>query len=252
MTERFAYTTGTISVANGASSVTGTGTAWSGRDREGSQIWYRPAGSPAAPPQLIGIVAAIVPRGQYEDLTLPLVTPWTGDTLANVDYIILDGPAIANGVTQAAVYARFVAHLEQNMGLVGNTADDTNYDLVQENSLFIDDVSRVIYQWRDGVLNEVYAVGLPFTPKGAYAGGTTYAENDLVSHGGAVFVSNADTNLGNTPTVAPSPASSVYWTHFPVPGVAEVLIALGITGVTISTAAPSGGSDGNLWLRLGS
>jgi hypothetical protein len=136
------------------------------------------------------------------------------------------------------------------MGLVGNTADDVNFDLVQENSLFVDDVSRVICQWRDGVLNEVYSIGLSFLPRGAYDAGTTYARNDLVEYGGSIFVSNLDTNLGNTPGGSPFPSSDGNWTLVPMPGVSAVLTALGINSITISTSPPSGGVDGDLWLQV--
>lgn len=203
MVERFVYTAGTISVANGASTVTGHGTAWSGRDRAGSQIWAYDGAAPVK----VGTVAEVDPRGIYENLSLPLVTDYDGDALDHVDYELIDGAAIANGTTQAAIYARFAAFLEQNMGLVGNLADELDMSLVPNNSLFIDDVTGQIFQWRNGVLAVVYVIGAAYNPRGAWSGATTYAKLDLVSHEGEAYVSNADTNLNHEPDGA-----DAYWT----------------------------------------
>jgi len=210
--QRFVAFAGTISIANGSSTVTGTGTAFGGRDREGAQVWAQPTG---AAPYRIGTVAAIDPRypvGQYDNLSLPLLDPWNGTSVVNQPYELLDGLAIAIGTTQAAIYARFAAQLEQNAGLVLNSADSVDKSLVPNNSLFIDAVSRVIYQWRSGVLEPVYTVATVFNPRGAYDGTATYAQNDLVSIGGAAFVSNINGNTGNTPTTSPAPASDANWT----------------------------------------
>ncbi|MDQ2083091.1 hypothetical protein RA307_23135 [Xanthobacteraceae bacterium Astr-EGSB] len=130
---------------------------------------------------------------------------------------MIDGLAIAGGATQAGIYARFASFLQQNMGLVGNSADTIDFALVPNNSLFIDDVTRVIYQWRDGVLEAAHVIGLLFTPKGAYAGGTPYAKNDLVTNaaGTGAFISNHDTNTGNAPPSVGS--SNTHWTYLPLP-----------------------------------
>jgi hypothetical protein len=245
MTERFAYTTGTISVVSGESIVSGTGTAWGGRDRAGSQIWAVPDN---AAPIRVGTVAEVDPRGIYENLELPLVSPFNGETLTNVAYELIDGPAIANGATQAAVYARFNAFLEQNQGLVGNTADDIDWSLVQNNSLFVDAVTRTIYQWRNGVLEPVVTVGVIWKPRGNYSGVTTYAQNDMVQNGNYLFVSNANGNVGNALPTPPN--SNANWTWYPLPTVQQVLDALGIHAITVSESNPSGGVDGDLWFKV--
>jgi hypothetical protein len=152
MAERFVYSTGTISIANGASTVTGTGTAWGGRDRAGSQIIAIPVD---AAPFLVGIVAEVDPRGIYDDLELPLVAPYNGDALVAASYVVIDGPAIANGATQAAIYARLNSHFEQNAGLVYSTADDVDMSLVQNNSVFVDEDTLRLKRWRNGVLEPI-------------------------------------------------------------------------------------------------
>jgi hypothetical protein len=245
MVERFVESRGTISVATNASLVTGSGTLFGGRDRGGAQIWAAPAGSA---PVLVGIVAEVDPRGVYNNLQLPLVFPYKGAPLINVAFALLDGAAIANSATQSAIYARFAAFLEQNSGLTLNSADPVDFALVPNNSIFIDDVTRTIYQWRNGVLEVVTVISAMWTPRGAYAGGTTYAKNDLVQSGNYIFISNADANTGHAPNTAP--ASTAYWTFVPLPTVQQVLDQLGIHSITVSTTFPAGGVNGDLWFRV--
>lgn len=216
MVERFVQFAGTISIATGASTVLGSGTAFSG-DCEGAQVWAHPT---AAAPYRIGTVAAIAPRypdSQYDLLSLPLLHPWHGAAVVDQAYELLTGLALAIGTSQAAIYARFASFLEQNMGLVGNTDDDIDYSLVPNNTLFIDAATRIIYQWRAGLLEAVQVVGTAFTPRGAWSGATTYAANDLVERNGAAFISNAAGNLNHEPTTSPAPASSASWTLLPLP-----------------------------------
>lgn len=152
MAERFVYSTGTIDVATGASVVTGTGTAWGGRDRAASQIWAVPADAAAF---LVGIVAEVDPRGIYDDLELPLVAPYNGAALEDVAYVLIDGPAIASGTAVAANLARFNAQLEQNAGLAYSDADAIDYALVPNNSLVVHDATKRLKQWRNGVFEDV-------------------------------------------------------------------------------------------------
>lgn len=244
MVERFVENTGTISVTSGESVVNGIGTTFSGRDRAGSRVIAYPT-TPGQAPIAVGTVAEVDPQGIYDNLELPLVTPYRGATLTSVPYELVDGAAIASGATQAAIFARYTAFLEQNMGLVGSTSDDIDYSLVPNNSLFIDAVTRVIYQWRNGLLVPVETVATAFVPRGAYSAGTTYAKNDMVQFGSYVFVSNADANTGHAPDTAP--ASTAYWMWYPTTAVQPVLDALGIHGFIISTQQPTGGQDGDVW-----
>jgi len=217
MAERFVESAGTISIGTGDDIVIGIGTAFSGRDRAAARLIAYPA---SGVPVIVGTVAEVDPRGIYDDLSLPLLHPYRGPPLTAVAYELVDGPAIASGATQAAIYARFAAFLEQNMGLSGNLADAIDYSLVPNNTLFVDSATRTIYQWRNGVLEPVYYAGLQFTPRGAWSGLATYAVGDLVSHsaGGSepyAFVSNINGNLNNEPPISGSPLigqSDANWT----------------------------------------
>jgi hypothetical protein len=213
MVERFVLTTGTISIANGASTVVGTGTLWGGADLEGGEVWVFPTN---AAPFYVGTIAAISPSfsqgGRYDNLALPLLHPWNGTGVVNQPYEVKFGLGMASNATPAAIFARFVAFLQQNGGLVFNKADALDYSLIPVNSLFVDSVTRTLYQWRAGVLEPVYAVGSAFNPRGLWDIGTTYAKGDLVQQGTAAFISNFDGNVGNAPTTSPAPTSDANWT----------------------------------------
>jgi hypothetical protein len=220
MYSNFVETTGTISIGTGESTALGTGTNFGGRDRDGAIIMICPVD---AAPFIAGSVAAVTPRGEYDELQLPLVHTWNGAPIVNQPFELIDSVALAQSATLAAVFARFVQYLGQTFGLVGNLADMPTdmmsevWARVQNNSIFIDSVTRTLYAWRGGLLEPVNTIGIAFNPRGAYDAGTTYAKNDLVQIGNSVFISNSDGNIGNAPTTSPTPDSNAYWTLLPMP-----------------------------------
>lgn len=89
-------------------------------------------------------------------------------------------------------------------------------------------------------------------PRGLYSGATTYDLADFVRAGNYLFASFVDGNLNHTPD-STTPGDTAYWMYLgPIAGTteADILAALGITGVIISEDSPSGGVDGNLWLQV--
>ena len=170
-----AYITGgTVSIGNGDSSFTGTGTGFGINDLEGAELWICPADAASF---MVGVVAAIDPRypaGQYENLgPIPLVLSYEGAAIVDESrYVLKLSVAIVSSATVAAILARLVAHIEQKAGLVYNSADEPNYTdgLVENNSLIINTVTRQIQQWRSGVLDTVFAVGLSDNPSGPWIG----------------------------------------------------------------------------------
>ena len=89
-------------------------------------------------------------------------------------------------------------------------------------------------------------------PRGLHSGATTYELADMVRHGNYLFASRVDDNLNHTPD-STTPGDTAYWMYLgPIAGTteADILTALGITGVIISEDSPSGGIDGNLWLQI--
>lgn len=245
MVQRFVTSNGLISIATGASVVTGIGTTFAGKDRAGSEVVAIVAGGAAI---RVGVVAEVEPEGVYSNLSLPIVSPYRGPPLVNVEYELTDGPAINDAATQAAILARFSGDISRNFGLVGNTADDLDYTLVHNNSLIVDEVTSTIYLWRDGVLSVVRVIGDQWKPKGLHSMVATYAINDMVQAGNFVFVSNINGNTGNAPNTAP--ASTAQWTCVPLPTVQQVLNELGIHKITVSTNFPAGGADGDLWFKV--
>jgi hypothetical protein len=219
MTERFVLTSGTISIDTGESTIVGTGTTFRGIDVEAAEVWVQWSDKAA---EKVGTVAAVSPRGVYENLSLPLVSPWRGDPVVNQPYELIYGPAMANGASQAAILARYTAAFENNIGGVGNKADVIDYSIIPNNTLIPDAVTRTIYQWRNGTLNPLTVVGTSFIPSGDWADDVTYDTNSLVQRNGIVFVSNEDGNIGNEPITSPSPASDSHWTLIPLPATGDL------------------------------
>jgi hypothetical protein len=71
----FTYTTGTVSVANGSTAVTGTLTAFSALVREGDLL-------------LIGNSMGVIAADPATDTALTLVNPWGGSTVSGAAYVI--------------------------------------------------------------------------------------------------------------------------------------------------------------------
>lgn len=93
-------------------------------------------------------------------------------------------------------------------------------------------------------------------PKGAWSNATTYANGNYVTHSGRTFVSLVDDNLNHAPPG--SATDNAYWMFAPSgpagadgATVAQVLAALGVPSITISTADPSGPAAENaIWLKV--
>lgn len=102
-----------------------------------------------------------------------------------------------------------------------------------------------------GIASESDVQGL--TPKGPWSAVTTYEIGDMTLHGDYLFASKVDDNLNQEPDIVGSPGDTTEWMYLgPIAGTteADILAALGITGVIISEDPPSGGINGNLWLQV--
>lgn len=165
---------GTVSIATGASAFTGTGTLFSLADLEGADLWIHPA---AAQHFHVGMVAAneaLYPEELYENLgPVPLVKPWRGAPVVDQPYVLALSPAIVTPSALTSILSKFVALLRSLGGLVFNAADlvyPTDYALIPNNSFVVDDVQRTVDQWRNGVLERVFSIGLGENPKGPWVG----------------------------------------------------------------------------------
>lgn len=132
MTEPYIYPptgpahAGRVSIANGASTATFTGTALSGRDWTSAALWIFPA---AAAPYFAGTVAALDDPDSYENLSLPLVYPWRGTAIVSEQFVLIGSVAQASGAAIAAQTAKFLASFQQGLGLVGDTRDEKDYTI---------------------------------------------------------------------------------------------------------------------------
>jgi hypothetical protein len=172
---RVYITGGTISCASGADSFTGTGTLFAQADLEGAQLLVFPGSTGEVTPFLVGIVEAIDPRypeETYDNLgPVPLVHSYEGpDIVDESRYVLLLSPAIVANVTVSAILARFIAHLEDNAGLVYTDSAELDYALVEDNSIVIDATTRQIKRWKNGILETIFAVSLAFHPRGPWVG----------------------------------------------------------------------------------
>lgn len=249
MVERFTLTSGTISVANGASTVTGIGTLFAGQDRAGARLRACPTAGQATANGLanaqafdVGTIAEGAAIGLYDNLgPLQLVTPYRGPSLVDVSYELISGPGIFPQSALTSTQGRWLAFFSDGMAPVGNLEDVVDFSLLFPNTWLYDTVTRVIYEWRDGVLEPLQTIGLAFNPRGAYSGAVTYAKNDLVQQLDWAFVSNVDANVGHTPVTSPAPASSAYWTYLPLagnlPGLAADAAASATAAAGSATAA---------------
>jgi len=95
--------------------------------------------------------------------------------------------------------------------------------------------------------------------RGGYLAGTTYAKGDAVTSNGQLWAYwNKTPGAGNAPPTPPTETNS-YWQLASSDGpagadgatVAQVLTALGIPSITVSTSDPSGpASENAIWLKV--
>lgn len=172
MTERFILDNGTISVANGSTTVTGTGTTFSGRDLAAAELWCVPA---AAERFMVGFVADLGVGGSYDNLEIELTKPWRGTSIVDQPYELVYGPAIANSATQAAVVSKFNAALASDLGLVHHQDDAVDTSILPNNSLRVDTGNAGLSLWRDG----------DYEPLDVGSGGGSIEAADITDSGAA-------------------------------------------------------------------
>jgi hypothetical protein len=233
------YTTGLVTVTNGSPVVSGSGVIWS--DFADGLDMFMCNG-------LCMLVEAV--NETYDEITL--LEPWEGDSASDQSYVLLKSSPLRYepALTQAKV-RELLLQLD-NAGIIYYVSGDEPDPQIGENGQYALKTDalpwtlwlKIADEW---VLQDQWTA---FNPRGAWSGATTYAQGDLVQHGGYIFVSNDNGNLNHEPDITPSGTSDAFWTWFPLPDTATVLTALGITGVTISEDAPSGGVDGELWFRV--
>lgn len=155
-----------VSITNGESVATFTDANVSGYDWSGAQLWIIPDD---AQPYLAAIIADAGPDADYEATELDLVFPWNGTTISGAKFLLVGGAAFADPSRTAAGNSRFRNQTQQNMGLVGDVSDVTDYSHVLNNTILYDSTQRALYRWRSGTL-EVLPISQLGNPKGAWKG----------------------------------------------------------------------------------
>jgi hypothetical protein len=234
------YATGTISVENGSTTVSGAGVNWS--DFANGLDLLIAGGSVAVIDGVTGL----------DEITLK--TAWAGATLEGAPYQLLKLSPLRL-ITPSALLGDQVRGVLQKLsaaGVIYTVAGDEPDAGVGNDGDFAIKTSTLPWTlWLKGDGDWVQqSQWVPFRPLGAWSSATTYIVGDLVQHGDGNFVSNGAGNLNHEPVIAPAPASDANWTLVPLPGVSDVLAALGITAVTISDQFPMGGVDGALWFKV--
>lgn len=237
-----------VSVANGASVATFTNANVSGFDWEGAQLWIFPG---AAAPYCAGIVAAGEQEGVYPPTEVPLISPWRGSTITDAEFFLIGGPAFADAARSAALNMRFRNQTQQNMGLVGDLADVTDFAQVLNNTILWDGAKSVLYRWRNGAL-EVLNLARLGTPFGRWDGSAS--KFALAASGNvAVNFSNGPhfscTHTGNFTVQLPTNViigSTYYVTFIASGGGHAAAFAAGHSGVSASVINTANGAKTRL------
>ena len=250
------YSTGTLSVANGDTAVTGNGTAWSSQIKYGTLFFVR-ASLGGSPELFEWRVLGAAGSTTIADAAFTLAAAWEGDDLVDATYFALtgnDGGDIATSVR--TLMDRLIG---RGLGVVSaGTPVATAY---QNNDLvFVRDGNYLAIK-DQGILKAVATVLSAF---GTVVFGdvtNSPSDRDLYDDGQGDLAAAPDrllffsrTEGGFYELITPDTGSGATWSDLVVVrGVtaSEVLDELGIHSITVSTDPPSGGVDGDLWFQVG-
>lgn len=217
------YNTGTVSVSGGSAIVEGNLTGWAVALVEGG---------------VFSCDGLSIPILSVEgDTHLTLAYPWPGANGSGKQYAIArtSSEATARAATWTVDRLGKLAQTPWGVGVV----PDGRGTLAQRDALIpmpnddyiwlrveVDEPAELYFREGGQWLGPYELKGEPgadstvpgpagdgFNPAGAWAAGTTYAKNDMVSHGPRSFVSFADGNVGNEPPGSDS--DDTYWQFVP-------------------------------------
>jgi hypothetical protein len=183
------YSVGTVSIENGATTVTGTGFWNSGNAQE----WDHISIDGAAPVDIKSVT---------DTETLELLLPWAGETKSGVAYSIIkdsvlrfNGASIVQNVMQlvndlnAEGLYKYVRTGATDPTSEGITADDGQYAFQA--------ATGKLWLMEDGVWTFV-GTAKNIVPRGEWDDETTYAVNDVVSLSGSSYMATA-ASMNQTP-----------------------------------------------------
>lgn len=232
------YSDGTISVANGSTTVTGVGTAWATALVSGGLL--------IAPTGAIGIVSAVV-----SDTSLTLKRPWGGASLSGSAYDIeLRSADAATAVWAnqrlAEIIARVNAGTFLDFDATGTLAERAAYDGAAKGFVYCqDDVEPFLVSIKQSATSGDWSTRQPLQgPAGilvnwrsAWVTATAYAQDDGVSRNGSSYRCTASHTSGATTEPGTGASWATVW---------EVIAAKGADGTngTNGATGPTGPAIG--------
>lgn len=201
MTALVSYSTGTVSVAAGGTTVTGVGPIWNDGSAKPGDIFQ------------IGNFQSVI--SDVTDATHLVIPPWGGGAQAGVAYKIWQvSPQRFAGAEAMATVNRLVIALNAREIPVVVSDDETVPDpsLGEEDQTAIQPLTGKVWVMSGGVWTflGIYR-GFRFT--GPYSGATTYYVGDVASNAGASYVW-----INPTPGSGHAPPNATYWDVSGSPG----------------------------------
>lgn len=176
------YREGTLSVANGSTSVTGTLTVWTTNVQPGDLL-------------VIGTTWAEVASIQ-SNTALTLVSAWSGTTATGSAYII---HRFSKGWSAAGTTALLLSLYESNRPSFIPTTGAPSNSIGADGNIAVDWTAGLMYRKEAGA----WGSGLAFRtrPSGAYSGATAYAAGDIVTNQSASWIARVATTGVAPPTL---------------------------------------------------
>ncbi|MGX9430286.1 hypothetical protein [Bradyrhizobium sp. LeoA1S1] len=217
MTALSSYSTGTVSISDGDTTVVGSGTIWSAANARAGDVI------------IVDDLPAVEIKDTADTSHLELWSPWTGGNKAGVNYTIVQkSPLRFAGSTAMADVSRMVAALNTDGFYVFVAPDLTEPDpsYGDENQFALQPDTGKLWLKTGGVwvFQGIYK---GFSIRGPWSAATAYQVGDVVSLSGSSYVALA-------PSTNQSPPNATYW---------QVLAAKGDTGSTGPQGASYGGSS---------
>ena len=222
MASRTYYDTGTVSVDNGGTTISGTDTGWGGGVIEAGDLFMDPA-QPAIPPQRIASVT--------DDGAAELAYPWPGTDVVDGAYEVR---FVGYNERSIAQTRRYLAQL----GLISNTgigidgfgtfADRADYAAAAKSFAYLSTdgdgdttTDPVVFlklsaadEWSEpvgiaGPAGPQGVAGLIGVWRGPYSGVTAYDAKDVTREAGSAWIAKVPTT-GNAPPTLPT-TSNTWW-----------------------------------------
>ena len=225
------YAIGTVSVSANGTVVTGVGTVWSGVNARPGDILQ------------IGAFQTII--SDVTDPTHLAIPTWGGGNQSSVAYTIFQSSPLrfAGGQAMADV-ANLISTLAGRTFFTVIGASPTADGLTASEGQYALKTNTTRWQawlWTSGAwVLQGAPVGVSYRSdinSGVWLISATYALGDMATRNGSLYISNVAGNSGNAPESSPT-----QWT------VAAIAGTNGATWTT-GTAVPTGGKDGDLYLR---